>query len=314
MKNLHPNLRPWLIYPSAISFGFAIYFCLVALNFGPLASGALSVAIGALMVLWCERRFPYRASWRPLKREVVLDVLYIAVVQLSLPGLLSFLVVMIFIRKSPEHPTWFSGVWPHHWPIVVQLIAIILMTDLFRYCLHVAAHRVAFLWRFHAVHHAADKLYSLNAARFHPVEKALQFFLDSAPLAILGVREEVLAPFYVFYSLNAFLQHANISMHFGFLNYILNTAELHRWHHSADEKSVCNFGNNTIIWDIVFMTRKLPAAPILNAGIDGFTGATSFLAQVQQPFSSGSGFTMSGQESLPDLNSSAHVDPGRTFP
>src|SRR4029079_2705745 len=48
--------------------------------------------------------------------------------------------------------------WAHDLPWVVQLIAIMLLTDLAQYWLHRAFHRVPFLWGFHAVHHSAKSM------------------------------------------------------------------------------------------------------------------------------------------------------------
>jgi sterol desaturase/sphingolipid hydroxylase (fatty acid hydroxylase superfamily) len=48
-------------------------------------------------------------------------------------------------------------------------------------------------------------------------------------------------------------------MRLGPLNWFFSMAELHRWHHSTLlEESNTNFGQNLIVWDIVFGTRFLP--------------------------------------------------------
>ena len=61
-------------------------------------------------------------------------------------------------------------------------------------------------------------------------------------------------------AVHGLFQHANIVLRLGPLNWIFSMAELHRWHHSRRvEESNTNFGQNLIIWDIVFGTRFLPA-------------------------------------------------------
>ena len=46
----------------------------------------------------------------------------------------------------------------------------------------------------------------------------------------------------------------------GPLNWIFSMAELHRWHHSKTVREAnSNYGQNLIIWDVVFGTRYLPA-------------------------------------------------------
>ena len=96
------------------------------------------------------------------------------------------------------------------------------------------------------------RLYWLNVGRFHPLEKAVQYALDTLPFAVLAVSQEVLATYFIFYALNGFFQHSNCRVRLGLLNYIIAGPELHRWHHSATaEESNHNFGNNLIIWGFV---------------------------------------------------------------
>ena len=135
----------------------------------------------------------------------------------------------------------------------------LLSADFLRYWLHRAAHEISWLWRFHALHHSPGKLYWLNVGRFHPVDKGLQFLLDALPFILLGVGEDVLAIYFVFYAVNGFFQHSNIRLRFGWLNYLVSSAELHRWHHSQSKlESDRNYGNNLIVWDLLFGTRFLP--------------------------------------------------------
>jgi len=44
-------------------------------------------------------------------------------------------------------------------------------------------------------------------------------------------------------------------MRFGVLNYLFNTPGLHRWHHSRDQREGNkNYGENLMIWDLIFRT------------------------------------------------------------
>ena len=49
----------------------------------------------------------------------------------------------------------------------------------------------------HAVHHASDKLYTMNVGRFHPLDKTIQFLGDSL-LFLLGVSSEIFAAYLYF--------------------------------------------------------------------------------------------------------------------
>ena len=142
------------------------------------------------------------------------------------------------------------------------------------------------MWRYHAVHHSPHRLYWLNVGRFHPIEKAVQFGVDTLPFALLGVSTEVLAAYFVFYAVNGFFQHSNCDVRLGPLNYLVSGPELHRWHHSEfAEESDTNFGNNLIIWDLVFGTRFLPAdREVGRLGLVNRDYPLGFLAQMTTPF------------------------------
>ncbi|MEN8175160.1 MAG: GH3 auxin-responsive promoter family protein, partial [Pseudomonadota bacterium] len=178
-----------------------------------------------------------------------------------------------------------SALWPHHWPVPLQAVFMLLAADFLRYWLHRLVHENAFLWRFHAVHHSPHKLYWLNVGRFHPVDKALQFLLDALPFMLLGVSEPVISLYFVFYAVNGFFQHSNVHMRFGLLNYVISSAELHRWHHSrVPAESNTNYGNNLIVWDLLFGTRFLPRdREIHDLGLKNKRYPMAFMAQMRAP-------------------------------
>ena len=122
--------------------------------------------------------------------------------------------------------------------------------------------------------------------RFHPLEKAFQFVLDALPFMLRGVGEQVISLYFVFYSINGFFQHSNIHLRYGLLNYLISSAELHRWHHSRiSDESNHNYGNNLILWDLVFGTWFLPTERgISDIGLRNPDYPKSFAAQMRTPF------------------------------
>lgn len=81
----------------------------------------------------------------------------------------------------------------------------------------------------------------------------MQFLMDVIPFLLLGVSPKVLALHLVLYGVNGFFQHCNIQLQFGWLNYLVSSSDLHRWHHSQKiEESNYNYGNNIILWDVLF--------------------------------------------------------------
>ena len=145
------------------------------------------------------------------------------------------------------------------------------------------------LWRVHAVHHAPQRLYTLNVGRFHPIDKGLQFVFDALPFLALGVQEDVLSLYFVWYAVNGFFQHSNADVRLGWLNYVVSGPELHRWHHSMQkEESNHNYGNHLIVWDVVFGSRYLPADGSVGAlGLVNRQYPRGFLDQMAAPFTPG---------------------------
>ena len=207
-------------------------------------------------------------------------------VQLVLSKTIALLVVIAIETAGVNTGFNVVRVWPSHWPVLMQFFLMLLLADFFRYWLHRWAHGIPGLWVFHAVHHAPRVLYWWNVGRFHPVDKALQICLDFVPFILIGAKEPVLAVYFVFYATNGFLQHSNIRLRHGFLNYVFSTAELHRWHHARDSNLArCNFGNNLIVWDLLLGTRYLPKGLQVDAlGIQDQSYPEGFLGLINAPF------------------------------
>jgi sterol desaturase/sphingolipid hydroxylase (fatty acid hydroxylase superfamily) len=211
-------------------------------------------------------------------------------VQILLPRALAFLAAVTALRWLHARELYLDGFWPTQIPALLQAGLMILVADFFRYWLHRASHEWSTrLWSLHAVHHSPKKLYWVNVGRFHPIEKALQFLCDAAPFILLGISENVLALYFVFYALNGFIQHCNIRIHLGWLNYLISGPELHRWHHSWEiRESNKNYGNNLIVWDLLFGTWFLPKdREVETLGLKNRRYPSDFLSQMKTPFHEG---------------------------
>ena len=236
----------YLWYPLLTGGAIALHFSMLA-GGAPLAVAAYApVALVALSILWLQIRFPARASWQPTWADVKNDAAFLLFVQVLLPRIL--LGVAVLVLADWTHANARSRWWPHDWPVIAQTLAIVLIVDLLRYWLHRACHRFDWLWRLHQVHHAPDLLYALNTGRFHPLEKSLHFCCDTLPFLLLGVAPEALAGYFLVYSVNGFFQHSNVKLRYGWLNYVVGSAQTHRWHHARDPRvASCNFGSTTIL-------------------------------------------------------------------
>jgi sterol desaturase/sphingolipid hydroxylase (fatty acid hydroxylase superfamily) len=278
------KILPYLWYPAIGVAAIAAYGFLLRAGMSPVIAAYIPISLTALTILVLERIFPANTHWRASKAEIQADAAFMAVVQVALPRFLGIFSLLAIARWTHDHTP--SKAWPHSWPLATQVILMVLAVDLLRYTLHRACHRYPLLWRLHEVHHSPEILYALNVGRFHPIEKALHFALDTVPFLILGVAPEVIAGYFLLYSVNGFFQHSNLRLRYGWLNYVVGSAETHRWHHARDPKiASCNFGNTSIVWDLVFGTWYLPPHEnVTDIGVENRAYPKGFLSQMAAPF------------------------------
>jgi sterol desaturase/sphingolipid hydroxylase (fatty acid hydroxylase superfamily) len=252
---------------------------------GVVVFGVVAIAVGIILV--GERVRPYRRGWMRSHGDVQTDVLHMVFstgIVLGGRGVATF----VFAGQS----TWLepAALWPTKWPLVLQLLLALAVEELGGYWIHRAQHHVPWLWRFHAVHHSAPRVYWLNQVRNHPAD-ALISGLAILPLVVLGAPENTLGIFVVATSIHTWLQHANIDLRFGTFNWILSSPEVHRWHHSRElHESNANYGGVILAWDVLFGTRRFPLdqEPPEQTGLAGDLAGfpRDYFGQLAAPFRS----------------------------
>jgi sterol desaturase/sphingolipid hydroxylase (fatty acid hydroxylase superfamily) len=275
---------PYLWYPVTLALAIVGFVLLLGAG-APIALAVyLPVFVVGVAILVLERLFPERLLWRPRAADVRADAAFLALIQVALPRALTLVIVLLISTRSHDRAP--ASLWPHDWPLAAQIVAMVLIVDFFRYWLHRAFHYFPALWRLHEVHHSPEILYVLNVGRFHPLEKLLHFAVDSVPFLLMGVAPQVIAGYFLLYSVNGFFQHSNLKLRYGLLNYIVGSAETHRWHHARDPRTAaCNFSNTTIVWDLLFATWFLPAdRAVEDIGVMDRNYPRGFLQQMRAPF------------------------------
>lgn len=246
----------------------------------------LAVIVGGLAITLHEWLLPAKNHWHPQVSDIANDTTYMVVGQIGFERLLTLGALFGALALASNLPWQLDSLWIHNAPLWFQAIVVLVVGDFFRYWLHRAFHKFTWMWSFHAVHHSPNKLYWLNVGRFHPIEQATQFFVDALPFILIGVTEDVLSIYFVFYAVNGFYQHSNCRVRLGFLNWIVAGPELHRWHHSELlAEANHNYGNNLILWDVIFGTRFLPIdRDVEQLGIPVKNYPMSFGRQMLAPF------------------------------
>merc|ERR1739848_771745 len=129
-----------------------------------------------IVVFLCEEVLPHNRSWSTLApgaAGLVLDgkVDRWPFITDWIHGVVGPTIAFEATRPLMRSDWWPSlmttcGVLPF-WP---QLLLALLVSDFFAYWQHRMTHLSELLWPFHAVHHHALRLYSVNTIRFHLVD------------------------------------------------------------------------------------------------------------------------------------------------
>ena len=140
-------------------------------------------------------------------------------------------------------------------PFVVELFVIILVADFVQYWTHRAYHEVPFLWRFHSVHHSAKYMDWMAGSRQHVFELIVTRVAVLGVIYVAGFSKEVMDFYIIVVGFQAVFNHANVSLPWGPLKYLLVTPDFHHWHHSSDREALDrNYAAHFAFLDYLFGT------------------------------------------------------------
>jgi sterol desaturase/sphingolipid hydroxylase (fatty acid hydroxylase superfamily) len=217
----------------------------------------------SFVLFMLESVAPYRRSWGLTPRALMTDVLHSLVsngvpsfiLEASIKGVL--LQMAFWLRSSKG-----LDLWPDSWPMWTQVLLALAAAEAGFYTVHRTLHEsgIEWLWKLHSVHHSISRMYFFAATRTHPLQVLFSFGATVAILWALGAPDEVIMFKTVMHTTNGLFQHCNLDLRLGPLNWLIASTEMHRWHHSQKiEESNSNYGNNLIIFDVLFGTRFKPS-------------------------------------------------------
>ena len=217
-----------------------------------------------------EQLLPYELEWNRDHGDSVTNFLHAVVNEIS---------IFVSVLALPLVAAYVPGLklWPHDWPIWIQLLLAILIADAGISLTHFFSHRYSWLWRLHAVHHAAPRLYAFNGLMKHPIHQAIELSAATVPLIVLGFGPTIAWLVGYAVAIQLLLQHSNVDMRIGKLGYIWAIAPAHRHHHIASAKDGdVNFGLFTTLWDHLLGTFVLNGRPTPRKGQLGIEGDPDF--------------------------------------
>jgi len=168
--------------------------------------------------------------------------------------------------------------WAGLSPIAEFMIDFALL-DLTFYYWHLANHKLAFLWRFHNVHHIDPDLDVSTSFRFHFAEVAMSAGFRIIQIAALGVSPVTFATYELAFQIGTLFHHSNVRLPLmveRFLGLVLVTPRMHGIHHSEVRRE--NNSNFSVVfpwWDRIHRTLRLNVPQsLIVIGIPAYPGAT----------------------------------------
>jgi sterol desaturase/sphingolipid hydroxylase (fatty acid hydroxylase superfamily) len=147
-------------------------------------------------------------------------------------------------------------------PDWAQLLLLLVLKDFIGWNVHRILHRVPFLWEFHKVHHSVEEMGFAAHLRFHWMETIVYRSFEYIPLAIIGFGINDFIVVHIFTLAIGHLNHSNIKLNWGPLKFLLNSPQMHIWHHAKTlpSKYGSNFGITFSMWDYIFGTVHWPGS------------------------------------------------------
>lgn len=169
-------------------------------------------------------------------------------------------------------------------PWLLQFFLAVVVADVAEYFIHLALHKVPFLWRFHAVHHSSKTLDWISGSRSHFVDDTLVRAFNLTPL-MLGFSQSIIFAYLIFVTLHATWSHCNFAPSAKWLEKYLVMPRLHHWHHTSQREGIDkNFAIHFPWIDRVFGTYYYPDEWPERYGLDGEAIAPGFWGQTIEPF------------------------------
>lgn len=241
------------------------------------------LAILAVLFVGLERVWPRVADQPVFRKGCISDAIYV-VFNSKYAGLLMGYLTALWIRRLDAV---FAQGWLVGWPWWAQFGMLLVSIDFIKWCTHNLLHRVPFLWEFHKVHHSIVDMDWMGDWRFHWGETVVYNTILYAPTLCLGVRADVALAVGVFDTVIGHFAHANLRWRIGWLKYVINSPEMHLWHHNHPDCGPINrnFALTLSIWDWIFGTAHLPGEAPARLGFTGVERYPSALpGQWLEPF------------------------------
>jgi sterol desaturase/sphingolipid hydroxylase (fatty acid hydroxylase superfamily) len=243
----------------------------------------LDLLLMALIYVPLERIWPQYPEQGTFRRGWTQDVVYFMSTHLPIQ-ILSFLVLLPATQATKYLGVPALQALIARMPWILQFCLAVVVADVAEYFIHLALHKVPFLWRFHAIHHSSKALDWIAGSRSHFVDDTLVRGFILAPL-MLGFSQSIILAYLVFVTLHATWTHCNFGPNAKWLEKFLVMPRFHHWHHTSQKEAIDkNFAIHFPWIDKLFGTYYFPKEWPENYGLSGEEISPNFLGQTIEPF------------------------------
>jgi len=230
-------------------------------------AGLIVAFLILLAFFWIvEFLWPAVKGQRRVRRGFVTDFFYwfftplISKSAAQLAILIALVPVFLVLGRDLSREAVMAGYGPLlALPVWLQAVLLLFLGDIISYWTHRWFHGRS-LWKFHAIHHSSEDLDWLSSVRLHPVNEVVTRVCQAVPFIALGFSPAVIAAYMPFLTFYAIFVHANVTIPFGPLRYLIASPDFHRWHHTAEEEGMNkNFAGLFPFVDMIFGTFHMPA-------------------------------------------------------
>lgn len=213
----------------------------------------------AILMIILERLFPYTKGIKLFRRGYWLDLIWYTFLQSKVLEIIIFTYIILGVKS-------YLGLQDYgplsHLNFFLLLFIFFVTHDFYMYWMHRFQHNNKYLWRTHEAHHSVREVDWLAGSRSHFSEILINQTIEFAPIFFLLDSQTAM----YMYPAKALLDalwgmwiHANVDVHSGKLQYIINGPEMHQWHHANHhEVFYKNYSTKIAAWDWIFGTGFLP--------------------------------------------------------
>jgi sterol desaturase/sphingolipid hydroxylase (fatty acid hydroxylase superfamily) len=243
----------------------------------------LDLLLMAVIYVPLERLWPQYPEQGTFRNQWTLDIIYFMSTHFPLQ-ILSFLVLL-----PATQATKYLGIpalqhFIVRMPWLLQFFLAIVVADLAEYFVHLAFHKVPFLWRFHAIHHSSKALDWIAGSRSHFVDDTLVRAFVLLPL-MFGFSQTIIFAYLIFVTIHATWTHCNFGPNAKWLEKFLVMPRYHHWHHTSQPEGIDkNFAIHFPWIDKIFGTHYFPEKWPDSYGLAGEELSPTFLGQTVQAF------------------------------